>query len=196
MYYSKPVFGRAFKPFSNQMVDVTSDTVDQWSFKKLVRWRRNEFALFTNSKGEEIMQSLRAIRYVRLRPGEDNYNSKLTNAQGLEVFQRAIKGDPIKDIAKDFDISPHTVSDIKNLRARTKVTLDFLNGNTKKAEPAKVIVAKRQKGKKLSESMARFIHTDHNNQKMNVKQLAKKYCVSERTIQRILKGDMYSGSKV
>lgn len=194
MYYSKPVFGRAFKPFSLQMVEVTPETVDQWKFKKTVRWKRNEYALFINAKGEEIMQSLRAIRFIRLRPGEDNLMAKLSNEQGLEIFRRANTGESNAALAKEFGVSERYVSDIKNVRTRISVTLDYLNGTNEKKEPAKAVVASRNKGKKLSPSMARFIHADSKIQKMTVKQIAKKYCVSERTIQRILKGEMYSGS--
>jgi hypothetical protein len=193
-YYSKPVYGRAFKPFSTEMVEVTSSNVDQWSFKKLITWRRREFAIFLNDKGEEIMQSLQAIRFVRLRPGEENYNSKLTNAEGLEVFRRANEGESRKDLAAEFGVSERYVSDIKNIRTRVGITLAYLDGAEKK-EPAKATVASRNKNKKLSPALAKFIRSDNKVQKMNVKQLAKKYCVTDRTIQRILKGDMYPEGK-
>lgn len=195
MYYSKPVFGRAFKPFSKEMVDVTPDNVDQWKFKKTLRWGRQEYALYFNSKGEEIMQSLRAIRHVRLRPGEENYMSKLTNEQGLEVYRRAVAGENKHLLAKEFGITPRHVDDIKNVRIRIGVTLNYLNGESSvQQKSGKVKTATRDKRKKLSISIAKFIHSDAKVQKMNVKQLAKKYCVSPRTIQRILKGDMYKGS--
>lgn len=190
-YYSKPVFGRAFKPFSTQMVEVTSSNVDQWTFKKLATWRRREFAIFRNDKGEEIMQSLQAIRFIRLRPGEENYNSKLTNAEGLEIFKRANAGESREVLANEFGVSKDYVSDIKNIKTRVGITLAYLNGESKK-EPVKATVATRLKNKKLSPSLAKFIRSDHKVQNMNVKQLAKKYCVSDRTIQRILKGDMYA----
>lgn len=194
MFYNKPVFGRAFKPFSTDMVEVNSDSVDQWRFKKLVMWKHQEFALFYNGKGDEIMQSLRSIRFVRCKPGEENYMSKLSNAQGLEIFQRANKGESHTTLATEFGVAEGTISAIKNLRARTRVTLDFLNGNTKKAEKAKAIVATRNKGRKLSPAMATFIRKDKNVNRLTIKQIATKYCVSERTIQRIVKGDMYHES--
>lgn len=194
MYYSKPVFGRAFKPFSTEMVEVTAEEASQWNFKKLVQYRRRNFALFTNDKGEEIMQSLQAIRYIRLRPGEQNYNSKLTDAEGLEIFRRANEGESRKELAAEFGVSEDYVSDIKNIRTRVGITLNYLNGVEKK-EPAKTVVASRNKNKKLSPGLAKFIRSDHKVQNMNTKQLAKKYCVSDRTIQRILKGDMYPESK-
>lgn len=190
MYYSKPVFGRAFKPFSTEMVEVTSENANQWSFKKVVKYRRRHFALFVNDKGEEIMQSLQAIRYIRLRPGEQNYNSKLTDAEGLEIFRRANEGESRKELATEFGVSEDYVSDIKNIRTRVGITLNYLNG-VEKTEPAKAVVATRNKNKKLSPSLAKFIRSDSKVQNMNTKQLAKKYCVSDRTIQRILKGDMY-----
>lgn len=189
-YYSKPVYGRAHKPFSTEMVEVSADNVDQWRFKKTVRWQRAEYAMFINSNGEEIMQSLQAIRFIRLRPGEQNYNSKLTDAQGLEVFRRANAGEPRADLAKEFGISENYVTEIKNIRTRVRVTLGYLDGAPKNA-PAKMVVAKRNKNKKLSSTLAEFVRSDKKNLNMKTKELAKKYCVTDRTIQRILKGDMY-----
>lgn len=189
-YYSKPVYGRAFKPFSAEMVEVNAGNVDQWHFKKTVRWHRREYALFSNADGQEIMQSLQTIRFVRLRPGEQNYSAKLTDAQGLEVFRRANEGESRADLAKEFGISEGYVSEIKNIRTRVRVTLDYLNDSPKK-EPAKVAVASRNKNKKLSPALAEFVRSDKKNLNMKTKDLAKKYCVSDRTIQRILKGEMY-----
>lgn len=189
-YYSKPVYGRAFKPFSTTMVEVNADNSDQWKFKKLVHWRRRQFALFYNEKGEEIMQSLQAIRFVRLRPGEQNYSAKLSDAQGIEVFRRANEGESRADLAKEFGISEGYVSEIKNIRTRVRVTLNYLDG-APKDEPAKVVVASRNKNKKLSPALAEFVRSDKKALNMDTKQLAKKYCVSDRTIQRILKGEMY-----
>ena len=191
MYYSNPVPGRAFRPFrANDMVPVDAADVSSWHFKKIVRWGRREFAIFGNSNGEEIMQSLQAIRFVRCKPGEENCNSKLTNAQGIDIFKRASMGESRQDLAKEFGVSPDTVSDIKNLRARTGITLAFLNGEEKQ-KPAPALLAKRDKHTKLSPSLARFIRKDNVEQRLNSKQLSQKYCVSQRTIQRILKGDMY-----
>lgn len=189
-YYSKPVYGRAFKPFSTEMVEVTSGNVDQWRFKKLLQWKRRSYALFVNDKGEEIMQSLQAIRFIRLRPGEQNYSAKLSDEQGLEIFRRANEGESRETLATEFGVTKDTVTAIKNVRARRGVTLNYLNG-AEKTEPAKVAVASRNKGKKLSPGLAKFIRSDQKVQGMNVKQLAKKYCVTDRTIQRILRGDMY-----
>lgn len=190
MYYSKPIAGRAFKPFSVEMVDVKLNDVSQWSFKKMVHWKRREYAIFTNDKGEEIMQSLKAIRFIRLRPGEDNFMAKLSNEQGIEVFNRANNGEPTKELASEFNISRAYVNDIKSMRSRIGVTLNYLRGHSAKPK-LPVTVAKRDKGKKLSHSLAKFIRSDKVQMKLTVKQLAKKYVVSERTIQRILKGDMY-----
>lgn len=189
-YYKTPVYGRAYKPFSTDMVEVTAETASTWHFKKIVRWRRREFALFFNDKGEEIMQSLQAIRFIRLRPGEQNYSAKLSDAQGIEVFQRANAGESRADLAKEFGISEGYVSDIKNIRTRVRVTLNYLDG-APKDEPTKAVVAARNKNKKLSLSLAEFIRSDKKTLNMETKALAKKYCVSDRTIQRILKGEMY-----
>ena len=135
-YWSKPVYGRGFKPFTTTTVEITPDTVDQWKFKKLVHWKKVDYALFRNDKGEEVMQSLQAIRFIRLRPGEENYMSKLTDAQGLEIFKRANAGEDRNALAKEFGVSPDYVSDIKNVRARISITMNYLNGTEKKKAPA------------------------------------------------------------
>lgn len=190
-YYNRPIYGHAFKPFSSETVEVKKEDLDSWNFRRLVSWGRKSYALFHNSKNEQIMQSLAAIRFIRCKPGEENINAKLSNEQGIEVFQRAMAGESHEDLAEEFDITTGTVSRIKNLRARTRVTLDFLNGNEKKAVKTAVIVAKRNKGKKLSLSLARMVRSDFAVQRISIKELAKKYCVSVRTIQRILKNEMY-----
>lgn len=190
MFYKTPIYGYGFKPQSTSMIEVTPESIGQWKFKKLLYWNKQEFVLFSNGK-DELMQSMKSIRFVRCKPGEENYNAKLTNAQGIEIFQRASNGESAEAIASEFGISKRYVQDIKNLKARTSVTLDFINGVTKKAKAAQAIVAKRNKGKKLSLGLAKFIRNDSKVQKLSVKALAKKYCVSERTIQRILKFEMY-----
>jgi hypothetical protein len=190
MYYSNPVPGRAYLPFDTAMVVVNDSDVSSWHFKKILPWRGREFALFSNNKGEEIMQSLQAIRFVRCKPGEDNINSKLSNEQGMQIYNRAMTGESQIALAKEFGVSAGTVSDIKNLRARTRITLSYLEGKEKQ-QPPPALVAKRKNGSKLSPSLARFIRKDNTEMRLNTKQLSHKYCVSQRTIQRILKGEMY-----
>jgi len=195
MFYKTPIPGRAYKPFSLEMVEVKSDDVSKWKLKKVVHWRKQQYALFMNNNNEEIMQSLQAIRFMRCKPGEDNCNAKLTNAEGIEIFQRSINGENVKVLAQEFDVSESTIRNIDSLRTRASITLEFINnsinGIDNKIEQTKAIVAKRNKGNKLSPSLASFIRRDRKNLLLTTKQLAKKYCVSTRTIQRILKGDMY-----
>jgi ribosome-binding protein aMBF1 (putative translation factor) len=194
-YYKKPIPGRAHKPFSLEMVEVKPDDIVRWNLKKVVYWHKQQYALFINDNNEEIMQSLQAIRFIRCKPGEDNCNAKLTNAEGIEIFQRAINGESIKVLAKEFNVSEKTIRDIDSISTRANITLEFINnsinGIDNKIEQTKGIIAKRNKGKKLSSSLASFIRRDRKNLLLTTKQLAKKYCVSTRTIQRILKGDMY-----
>jgi hypothetical protein len=136
------------------------------------------------------MQSLNSIAFVRLRSGEENFNSKLTNKQSLDIFTRSNNGENVKNLAKEFNISERYIRDIKNIRTRIKVTLNYIN-NVKEIEPSKATVAKRDNNKKLSYNLAQFIRRDKVNLMLTTKQLANKYCVTTRTIQRILKGQMY-----
>jgi Mor family transcriptional regulator len=187
--YKHPVQGRAKLPFTNTLVDVSYQDTKDYSFKRFVDFNRQNQVIFSNAAGHEIMQSCRAIRYVLCKPGEDNISAKLSNAQGIEIFTRANNGESSKDLAKEYNVSVKYVNDIKAIRTRISITLDHMN-NVQSVKPANVIQAKANKGKKLSESLAKFIRKDSEN-KIPVKSLAKKYCVTERTIQRILKGQMY-----
>jgi hypothetical protein len=65
MFYKKPISGIAQKPFSLEMVEVKPDDINKWNLKKIVYWNKQEYALFTKNNNEEIMQSLRDIKFVR-----------------------------------------------------------------------------------------------------------------------------------
>lgn len=189
-YMNSPILGRAFKPFSNQMVEISKDNISSFKYKKVIFYKKQEFVIFKNDKDEEIMQSIKALRFVRCKSGEDNIASKLTNNQSIEIFERANDGETLGDLAKEFNIAKHTVSSIKNLRSRIKVTLAHLNGEQEvKAEP--VFIAKRSRNKKLSMSLARFIRKDFNVNKFSIEVLSQKYCVTKGTIRRILNNKMY-----
>jgi len=189
-YLNSPILGHAFKPFSSQMVDLSKEEISKFKFKKIIFYKKQEFVIFKNDKDEEIMQSIKALRFVRCKSGEDNIASKLTNSQSVEIFERANDGETLRDLAKEFNISKHTVSSIKNLRSRIKVTLAHLNGE-QEIKTAPVFVAKRSRNKKLSISLARFIRKDFTINKFSIEILAQKYCVTKGTIRRILNNKMY-----
>ena len=190
MYYKTPISGRAFKPFSNETVEVSKEAAGSYYLKKLVEWRGTDYAIYKSASGKEIMQSLQSIRFIRCRSGEKNINAKLTDDQAVEIFKRSNNGESRIALAAEFKVSVDTVTEIKNQRSWIRTTRDFMSGK-EKVIPAVATVASRNKNKKLSPSLANFIRKDKVNMKMTTKQLAKKYCVSDRTIQRIIKGDMY-----
>jgi hypothetical protein len=189
-YYSTPIPGRGYIPFTNKTVDVPVESLKSYSFVKLVDYHNRDYALFKDSSGGEMMQSLQSIRFMRCKPGEDNYSAKLSNEQAISIYHRANAGEKTAALAAEFNIGTGVISAIKSLRAWRGTILASINGVTKQ-KPAKATVASRARGKKLSPSLANFIRKDHAVMKLPVKVLAKKYCVSQRTIQRILKGDMW-----
>lgn len=189
-FYTRPVCGRGYRPFTTEMVDVTIDNVKTFQFKKLITWQKRNYAIFSSPQCGEMMQSLKAIAFVRCRPGEDNVSSKLSNVEGIAIYERAAAGENKEALAKEYNVTVSTVRDIFGLRQRTAITMRHLNGE--ESVPVATATTARPNGKKkLSESLANFIRKDHATMALTAQQLAKKYCVSDRTIQRILKGQMY-----
>lgn len=190
-YYSRPIAGKGFIPFSkSRTVDVLLADVKDYQFLGLIFWKKEEYARYKNHLNEEVWQTLRSIRWVRLRPGEDNINSKLTNNQTVELWEAAVAGASRQELADKYQISVKSVNQIVNFRQRRTIILNHLNGiAAPKAQSLRR--ASPLKGKKLSPGLAGFIRKDHVDMKLNTKALAHKYCVSRRTIQRVLKGEMY-----
>ena len=152
MYYHKPMYGRAYLAFSKNLIDVSKEQVTAFRFCKTIQFGRREYALFSNGQ-TEIMQSLRALYYLRCKRGEQNINAKLTDAQGIEIFKRANSGEDATNLATEYNISRRTILAIKNKKARTHITMSYLRG----VKSSKAIQACREnKNKKLSKSIASF----------------------------------------
>lgn len=189
MYYKRPVPGRVRLVRGGSMV-IAPDDLDNWRFVEIRQQLSQGFAVFEKNN-IRVYQSLAYIRKVRLKPGEDNISAKLTNAESFDILVRANSGEKPKDLAQEFNISTDYVRDIKNFKARIGTHLKMLNKLENPVNDAKTVVASALKNHKLSPGLASFIRKDRQVMRMSVKDLAKKYCVSTRTIQRILANQMY-----
>ena len=129
MYYSTMLLGRALDLKTYQWVSVSKNDLKEFFFKKTTYLRGGkEYAIFKNGS-RELAQKLQTLRFVRCKPGEENINAKLTNAQSIEIYEKAISGkESRKEIADKFNVTPEYVSAIKNLRARVKVTRNYIEG--------------------------------------------------------------------
>jgi transcriptional regulator with XRE-family HTH domain len=192
-YYNSPIPGRAIDLKTRKWVDLSLKDLKSFKFKKTTYlWGGKEYAIFENGI-QEIAQTLQTLRFVRCKPGEDNIASKLSNKQGIEIYERAIsEKETQSEIAKDFGVTEQYVSKIKNLRARTQITRNYIKG-VEPSNPAKQ--AKRDKNKRLSAKIAEFIRKDKIVMKLTTSALAKKYCVTRSTINKILANKMYKAEK-
>jgi hypothetical protein len=188
-YYNTPIPGRALDLKTREWISISQKDLNSFKFKKTAfLWGGKEYAVFENGF-QEIAQTLQTLRFVRCKPGEDNIASKLSNKQGIEIYERAISEKETQaEIAKDFSITEKYVSDIKNLRARTQITRNYIKGIE---SPSPTKQAKRDKNKRLSAKIAEFVRKDKLVMKLTTSALAKKYCVTRSTINKILANKMY-----
>ncbi len=127
--YKHPVIGRAHLPFSTEMISLSStDDCKQYRFKKSTEWNGERYILFQNADGKEVMQSAKSIRYVFTRLGEENINSKISNDQTIDLFDRGVAGESKEVLAKEFGLSVGTVRKIVSFRQRAGVTMNHING--------------------------------------------------------------------
>ena len=196
-YYHCPVAGHARRPFTDEFISLNADEANLYKFIKLVRWRKQCYCIFARGglNGDQVMQSLKAIAFVRCKKGEDNISSKLSNKDGISIFERARAGEDKGLLAKEFGVSKDYVRKIARIETRVAITMNHINGVVER-KVADVSSASPTKNKKLSRALAGFIRKDSaknpsSQMHLSVAQLSKKYCVSTRTIQRILKGEMY-----
>ena len=135
------------------------------------------------------------------KKGEQNVSSKLNTRQVRAIVRAFFFKD--KDItqislarkfAEKYDVTPETIIEIAKGRAWKHVTIGYLvqlRAGNDVVENCVAATNKPKKAHKLSGSIAKFIVRDYMIHKLPVKVLAKKFCVSERSIQRILKGEAW-----
>lgn len=130
------------------------------------------------------------------KPGESNISAKLTTKQVRAIVRSALLNKTqTKTLAERYDVNPSTIRDIVSGRSWRHVTIGYIKqiraGNVDVVERCVEASNKKKSPHKLSPSMAKFIVRDHFINKVAVKDLAKKFCVSIRSIQRIIKGDAW-----
>jgi len=134
---------------------------------------------------------------ARLRkPGESNISAKLKTKQVRAIVRAVlVNKTPIKVLAEKYDVDPSTIRSIASGRSWRHVTIGYIKqiraGNVNAVEECVEASNRKKSSHKLSPGMARFIVRDHFINKIPVKALAAKFCVSVRSIQRIVKGDAW-----
>lgn len=125
--------------------------------------------------------------------GENNVSAKLKNDQVKSIFidfaKNGYSTKKVKFYADKHNVSPGTIIDIVKGRSWKKVTSEMLNPTPK----YKCLSAKNspKKNQKINGSIANFIFRDFHVHKVSTKELAKKYCLSRRSVQRIVFGSAW-----
>jgi hypothetical protein len=149
MYYSNPIPGKAYKPFSKfANIIVEKDKIYTFKFKKMIFFNREIYVIFKNDNQEEIMQSLKSIKFLRLKIGEDNYQSKLSDIERVEIYNKANDGVKAKELSEQYKISESQVYNIKNLISGSKAIENVIN-NKEKNIPNTMVAASNKTNKKF-----------------------------------------------
>jgi len=134
---------------------------------------------------------------ARLRkPGENNISAKLKTKQVRAIVRAVlVNKTSAKVLAERYNVDPSTIRSIASGRSWRHVTVGYIKqiiaGNIDVVEECVEASNRKNSSHKLSPGMAKFIVRDHFINKVPVKALAKKFCVSVRSIQRIIKGDVW-----
>ena len=136
--------------------------------------------------------------------GEKNVSAKLKTIQVRQMIVDFYtqKGNKItrQTLATKYGVSVSTVSDILNGKAWHRVSIPTIrqckSGNANVLNVVKATNTLRNSKLKLNENMAKFIVRDHYLNKFKVKDLATKFCVSVRSIQRIVTGKAWASVTV
>lgn len=133
--------------------------------------------------------------------GEKNISAKLKTSQVRQMIvdyhTQKDNSITIKSLAEKYKVSAGTISGILNGKSWCHVSIPTIrqiqNGNTKVLSTVSASnSALRNTKLKLNENMAKFIVRDYYLNKFKVKDLAVKFCVSVRSIQRIVSGQAWS----
>ncbi len=137
--------------------------------------------------------------------GEKNISAKLKTAQVRQIVKTAhtTSCDDVTfaSLAKEYGVTPKTISDIAHGRSWTHVTrgliyqlshhnADVLDSCVKASNEL------RHKKVKLSPSMAKFIVRDHMLNNISVQHLADKFLMSKSAIRRVLSGTSWKETTV
>lgn len=137
--------------------------------------------------------------------GENNPASKLKTDQVRQIIKDAYTKpyDSLKivDMAKQYNVQPDTISDIINGKSWRHVTTGLiaqLKAGNKEVLNSVVSATNNMKRKttKLNPSMAKFMVRDHFVNNVSVKNLSKKYLISESAARRVVTGKAWKATTV
>lgn len=190
----RPVYGEIVSLDNKNLIKVDEDNYTQFKYTgKTVVENGVRCATFTNDKGEVYMQPWQLATKFRVK-GEKNVGASLTTDQVREMVRSFIldKVD-VQTLGVKYNITPRHVQEIVSGKSWRHVTIGLIYQLRKGNKNLPVVASNKPKSKcKLSAVLIPFIRKDKEN-KMTVAQLAVKYCVSRRQIQRILAGKAWVG---
>lgn len=187
----RPKFGDIVSVDNKQLVNIDDSNFSNYKYtgNTVVAENGVRCATFTDSKGLVYMQPWAIAGRFR-RQGELNAGAFLKTDQVREMVRSFVldKTD-VPTLALKYNITESHCQNIVTGNSWRHVTINLIaqlrNGNLALAT---VVYNKPKAKRKLSPSLIPFIRKDRTDQKMTTKALAKKYCVSERQIQRIVSG--------
>lgn len=149
--------------------------------------------------GELFLQPWNDIRLRK--PGESNISAKLTTKQVRAIVRSyLVNKTPAKVLAERYSVNESTIRSIVSGRSWRHVTIGYIKqikaGNVDAVEKCVEASNRKKSPHKLSPSLAKFIVRDHFINKIPIKALATKFCVSVRSIQRIIKGDAWKETTI
>ena len=139
------------------------------------------------------------------QPGEKNVSAKLTTKQVREivkeVYTKTHDETTFVALAKRYNVSPATISNIAHGRAWRHVTRGLiyqLVHHNKEVLESCISASNEMKRKttKLSPSLAKFIVRDHFLNKISRKKLADKYLMSEAAIRKVVTGKAWKETTI
>lgn len=187
----RPNYGNVVSLDNKSLVKIDEDTKGnfQYTGTTVTMGDGVRCATFTNDKGEVFAQPW-ALAGMYRRKGEANLGSRLKNQQVRDMVKKFIIDKvSAKDLSVEYEISESHCEAMVTGNSWRHITVGLIhqlkNGNV---APVKVAVNKTRGRMKLSPTVIPFIIKDKVQMKLSTKDLAKKYCVSQRQIQRILSG--------
>lgn len=134
------------------------------------------------------------------KKGEANLFAKLKTDQVRQIvtdaYTKTRDETTFAKMAETYGVSAGTISDIVHGKSWRHVTIGLIAqlrmGNKEVVNSCISASGKvTKKSNKLNEGLAKFIVRDHFLNKISVKKLATKFCVSDSTIRRIISGQAW-----
>jgi len=187
-----PNTGKLVSVDQKQLVEIDEDNKHNYKYSgNTVVINDVRCATFTDTHGNVFAQPWQVAGIFR-KKGEANINAHLKTNDVVDIVKSSIvNGKATKELAMKYNITPAYCRDIINGKAWKHITIALLNqlyNGTHKAamsKPPAVIATNNPKDKtKISQAIIPFLVKDKIVLKLSTKEIAKKYCLSERQVQR------------